>query len=309
MNAHVFWLAALAVVLAAAPGERAMAQEQVKDVIVPALEAGTPPPAERPVVTPRVLAPPPSSGETRETGETQETGREPGANPSAGAPGSQPAGGAPGRQHSPLPAAPVEPAAVPLLTEEEAVVLRQFECPRDAIGRMLESAVSGTEFSASLALEREVLELCRDRQGVLAELVASDRLLAEVLRKDRDARAAEAAEAEAERQRRAAEVEAAQVVLQRERDAARHAEAARAAAAAAPAAEPEPETDYGWYTVIGRGDDLRAGVTDGETRMFVRVGDNLPGGIVVTAIERAPAGVRVRGASVDRLPYRPLGGG
>ena len=207
-----------------------------------------------------------------------------------------------------MPAAPVEAAAVPLLTEEEAVVLRQFECPREAIGRMLESAVTGGEFSASLALEREVLELCRDRQGVLAELVASDRLLAEVLRKDRDARVEEAAEADAERRRREAEVAAAHVVLRREQQAARDAEAARAAAAIAPPA-PEPEPDYGWYTVIGRGDNLRAGVTDGETRMFVRVGDSLPGGIVVTAIERAPAGVRVRGASVDRLPYRPLGGG
>ncbi len=305
MTALRFWLAAMAVVLAVAQGERATAQEGRKDAATQALEAGTPPPGAGQMGAPRPSAPLPAFGKAQET---EDTGREPGANPSAGVIGSSPAGGVPGRQTTPLSAVPVEPAAVPLLTEEEAVVLGQFECPRDAIGRMLESAVTGGEFSASLALEREVLELCRDRQGVLAELVASDRVLAEALRKDRDARAAEAAEAEAERQRRAAEVEAAQVVLQRERDAARHAEAARAAAAVAPPA-PEPETDYGWYTVIGRGDDLRAGVTDGETRMFVAVGDSLPGGIVVTAIERAPAGVRVSGASIDRLPYRPLGGG
>ena len=267
------------------------------DFVPAPVETGEPPPAGQ-------ATSPGGSGSQDSLEGVRDGGRASSASSSAGVIGSSPADDAPGRRHSPLPAAPVEPGPKPLLGSDNAVILQRFECPREAIRRMLESAVTAGEFSASLALEREVIELCRDRQSVLAEIVESERVLAEVLEKDRAARAAAAVELEALREAKQLELAGVRAALVREQEAA---EAARRVADAPPPVAPAPE--YGWFSVFGRGDDLRAGVTDGETRRFVRVGDSLPGGLVIEEIEAGPGGVRVSGGSADWLPYRGRGGG
>ena len=74
--------------------------------------------------------------------------------------------------------------------------------------------------------------------------------------------------------------------------------------APAPAARPErPERsapDYGWFSILGSGDRLRAGVTDGRRNWFVRPGDRLPGGARIGAVR--PSGVSLSGGGL--LPYR-----
>ena len=219
------------------------------------------------------------------------------------------AAASPGRQELPPPAAPVLATSQRRVIAYEPVVLRTFECPREAIERLIASAVEEGEFSEALELEREVLVLCRDRQAILKELVASELELADALQKSAAARAQEALKLETARREADARVEAArQAILEATRAAAERREAAAAGSAPAPAAKPvavkEKPPEYGWYGVSGRGDDLRAAVTDGTSSWRVRAGDRLPGGVSVVAVEARPPGVVVRGWTADRLPYR-----
>lgn len=213
----------------------------------------------------------------------------------------------------------------------EPAVLRVFECPREAIARMIASAVAEGQFSEALELEREVLVLCRDRQAILKELVQSELDLAAALQKSATARAKEALALETARREADARIEAARsAILESAREemsraadarveaakaeAAREAEAriaearaevARAVPAAAPAQSGDEAPEYGWFAVMGSGGDLRAAVTDGDMVWRVRAGESLPGGVTVVAVEARPPGVRVRGWTSDRLPYRP----
>ena len=195
------------------------------------------------------------------------------------------------------------PSAAPALPQGLAV-LTAFECPREAIGRLLENAKAPGETSASLSLEREVLELCRDRQGILTEIVDFEMKLAEVLRGEASARAAEALKRETARQLAEERVAAMREQL------ARAADEARAALQAAEEPEPvvveqAPELpDYSWFSMLGGGGSLRAGVSDGEQVWFVEPGDELPGGVFIETISANPAGVEVRGAIDGSLPYR-----
>ena len=301
-------LGAVVLFLSAVLVTHASAQEGTIDTLPPVLENGTPAPGAG---GPAVLAPPPlfggagpvSDGTENGSGREQDASRRSPASVERAAP---PAAGMPGRQSPP--AAVPATSSRPVKVLVEPAVLSRFECPRDAIARMLASSVTPGELSAALGLEREVLVLCRDRQGVLKEIVESEAQLAEVLRKDRAAREEEAAQAEQARRLRVVEMAGAARVLElAERSALEAAAKARAEAVKRPAPPPPPK--FGWYTIIGRGEDLRAGVTDGETRRFVRAGDRLPGGVVVREIEVSPPGVRVSGVEAGRLPYRGLGGG
>lgn len=179
---------------------------------------------------------------------------------------------------------------------------------------MLSSAVAEGEFSEALELEREVLLLCRDRQAILKELAGSEIELAAALRASEAKRAEEALKLETKRREADARVRAAhEVMLEAARaeiarkeaaEAAARAAAAAGAAPRAPAPVREPPRDYGWFAVMGSGDDLRAAVTDGKNVWRVEAGDRLPGGVRVVAVEARPPGVRVRGWTSDRLPYR-----
>ena len=69
----------------------------------------------------------------------------------------------------------------------------------------------------------------------------------------------------------------------------------------APAARPaHAAPDYGWFSILGSGDRLRAAVTDGRRNWFVRAGDRLPGGARIGAVR--PSGVSLSGGGL--LPYR-----
>ena len=243
------------------------------------------------------------------------------ASSAAGAPGRRVGGaaaaaaGLPRRQSDPPPAAPASPPGPPVIAYEPAI-LRTFECPREAIVRMLSSAVAEGQFSEALELEREVLVLCRDRQAILKELVGSEIELAAALNKSAAARAAEALKLETARREADARVraaheamlEAARAEMAREEQANAAAEAARSAPKEKKAPPPEPPRDYGWFAVMGRGEALRAAVTDGESVWRVEAGDRLPGGVRVVAVEARPPGVRVRGWTSGRLPYRSRSG-
>ena len=180
---------------------------------------------------------------------------------------------------------------------------------------MLSSAVNEGQFSEALELEREVLVLCRDRQVILKELVGSEIELAAALNKSAAARAAEALKLETARREadarvraaHAAMLEAARAEIVREQQAKAAAEAARTAPKEK-APPPEPPRAYGWFAVMGSGEALRAAVTDGENVWRVEAGDRLPGGVRVVAVEARPPGVRVKGWTSGRLPYRRRGG-
>lgn len=66
-----------------------------------------------------------------------------------------------------------------------------------------------------------------------------------------------------------------------------------------------PRPSWGWFTVLGSGDRLRAGVTDGRRALFVRSGDRLPDGTRIGAIR--PSGAVLAGGAA--LPHRPPPGG
>ena len=216
------------------------------------------------------------------------------------------AAGLPGRQSPPPAAAPASPAEAPEWFWRNAEIAQAFECPIGPIARMLEAAQGKSEFSPALELEREVLVACRDRWEVLKEMIDAELGLAAVLRADRSAREAVAIALEERRQVARARIEGAR---QGAIDAARDAEARKLIEAApepvavepepekpAPAQtvvvvqepEPTPEERYGWFAMAGSGTELRAAVTDGDGRWWVRVGDSLPGDVRIEAIRARP---------------------
>ena len=307
-----------------------------QDAARPASTSGAPP---------EVTAPPPALGSPKQAetppppgpldGTPSPAAAERAAPSTAGEPGRQ-AGGAnpsaadePGRQADPPPAAPaISPSGPPEWFWRDAEIAQAFECPIGPIAAMLEAAQGQSEFSPALEVEREVLALCRDRWAVLKELVDAELSLAAVLRASAAARAEEELKLAAAREREALALEeqrrlaqariegARQGALEAAR-AARAREEAAAAAAAAPKAEPEavpapepepaPEERYGWFALKGSGTELLAGVTDGEGRWWVGVGDALPGGVRIGAIRARPPRVVVAGGAAAGLPYRPGG--
>ena len=245
------------------------------------------------------------------------------------------AAGPPGRQLPPPPAAPAFPSEAPEWFWRTAEIAQAFECPIGPLAAMLEAAQGESEFSPALELEREVLVLCRDRWEVLKGLMDAELTLAAVLRADRSIREREAIALEEERQLARARVDKARQAARarvegarqgaregarqaaKEAEARKLAKAEQAEAAAAPKTEPAvaappepdpgpaPEERYGWFAMKGSGTDLRAGVTDGEGRWWVRAGDDLPGGVRIGSIRARPPRVVAEGGAAAGLPYRP----
>ena len=227
------------------------------------------------------------------------------------------AAGGPGRQVPPPPAVPAVSAEREAALARQREVARAFECPREQIVRMLETAVEASEISASMGLEREVLQLCRDRWTVLRELMDAEQSLAEILLRSRVEREQAALALGEERREALARTGAArQVALEAARAAERRrleteerAEQAQAAVVVVPEPEPEPEPHeiYAWFSILGSAGSLRAGVTDGAGRWWVREGDELAGGVRIAAISSSPPRVRISGGPPSGLPYRSLG--
>ena len=186
-----------------------------------------------------------------------------------------------------------EPGVV--LPEDTAPVFAAVGCPRALLRRLLAGAVDESGALSALAIEREALTLCRERQEIVAGLFETEARLRE-LRAPAAAPAVPAAvPAPAVRESPAFEPESPSRLR-----------AALAAAAGTPEAARPP--DYGWFSIIGSKGALRAGVTDGQHVWFVREGDPLPGGTAVGAIAGRPPGVRVtapgKNGEESLLPYR-----
>ena len=173
-------------------------------------------------------------------------------------------------------------------------------CPRALLRRLLAGAAGEADALSALGIEREILSLCRERQEILTGLFEAEAALRE-LRTVRAAPTAAAVPAPATRI--AAPVRRAAPSPLRE---ALTASAKKADEADARAVEPRMPR-YAWFSIVGSGGALRAGVTDGAQVWFVREGDPLPGGARVAGIAARPPGVRVTGEGGNGgavlLPY------
>ncbi len=159
------------------------------------------------------------------------------------------------------------------------------ECPRDLLGALFAEAAGRADTVSALAIEREVLAMCRDRQKVIGEIL---RLEAELRS------AARVADPPPPVNRPAAWTAP---PVRADTDIVADARANAAARPAAPA--------YAWFSIIGRPGRLQAGISDGAKTWFVREGDELPGKTRIEEIRARPPGVRTGGARAARLPYRP----
>ena len=183
-------------------------------------------------------------------------------------------------------------------------------CPRDVLARLLGSAAERTDIVAALAIEKETLALCAERQGLVVEIVKLDKALSEELEEDK-------AGGEAGRPARSvdqlagtgpvAAVEPAapgMAVAMPAPEAGKGREANESPPPSAPAtAAPPPR--YAWFSLLGRRGRLLAGVTDGSRSWFVSVGDELPGGRTVERISGKPPGVEVAGLGLLPWTGRP----
>ena len=168
-------------------------------------------------------------------------------------------------------------------------------CPRDLIGRLLAGAVDERDGLTALALEREILVLCRKRQEAVSAVLEQEAVLRELAARPR-------VEPAPGRDRRSGGLgggdrcgAGARAGGGRGRGAAVRG-GGRGGRRRKGAPEPEPAGPaYRWFTLAGSGGDLRAGVTDGTGVWFVRAGDGLPGGVWVTGDRGGPAGRARRG--------------
>ena len=189
-----------------------------------------------------------------------------------------------------------------------------FGCPRSLLAALLAgaaetlrpetpapetlAAVTGDTVSA-LAIEREVLALCRERQEIVTGIVTLEGELRTLLAEQRGAGTATAPAAGNPIVKESKPVRVVPLPPARE---------GAVESADEPAKVPTPPA-YAWFSIIGTAGDLRAGISDGAgggARVwFVREGERLPGAATVTAITGAPPGVSVAGAGDAILPYRP----
>ena len=193
-------------------------------------------------------------------------------------------GPAPGTEAGP------PPSGVPGATASPAAAV--FGCPRGMLTALLAGATERSDAASALAIERETLTLCRERQEIVTRIFQLEEELRALLGKPEDS-SAPVPEGEA--------AAAPRVVSQL---------GSPGGTGRSPpswkAADPAPS--YAWFSIIGAPGRLRAGVSDGRRAWFVREGDRLPGAGVVERIEARPPGVHAGGVA---LPYgpRPSGDG
>ena len=178
-------------------------------------------------------------------------------------------------------------------------------CPRALLGALLASAADADDAVSALAIERETLALCRERQEIVNGIVSLEGELQDLL--------AEAQGGAAETGSGAGTAGAADVPVVKVSAPVRVIELPTPPPVRAEAADPEDSATppapqppaYSWFSILGTAGDLRAGVNDRARVWFVREGDRLPGGVTVTRIVARPPGVHVDGAVEAALPYRP----
>ena len=187
-------------------------------------------------------------------------------------------------------------------------------CPRALLAALLAGATETADTVSALAIERETLTLCRERQEIVNGIVALEdelqALLAEAQGETGTPGTGGGAMGSADAP--IVKVSAPVRVIEVPTPMPLSAETAEAATTA-PAPAPKLPS-YSWFSIVGTAGDLRAGIADGTgnggTRggmsvWFVREGDSLPGGVTVTRIAVRPPGVHVEGAVQGALPYGP----
>ena len=178
-----------------------------------------------------------------------------------------------------------------------------YGCPLALLRSLLAGAADTDDAVFALAIERETLALCRERQEIVNGIVALEGELGalQAEARARSTRPVESAVGSAVADTHIVKDSAPVRVVSLP--------PANEAAEEAPdkdeaPAEPAPP-DYAWFSIIGTASDLRAGVSDGERVWFVREGDRLPGEVLITGIGTKPPSVRIGGAEEASLPYRP----
>ena len=162
---------------------------------------------------------------------------------------------------------------------------------------------------SALAIEREILGLCRERQEIVTGIVRAEGELRALLAESRGASVAPAVAADTASVADTPIVKVSTPVrvvsLTATPDGGRDEAPEKAAKPPAPS--------WSWFSIIGTAGSLRAGVSDGArggtSVWFVREGDRLPGGLTVERIATRPPGVHVGGAAgtlgpLNALPYR-----
>ena len=220
---------------------------------------------------PGAASPPPSTG-----GASADGGRTAAGAAIGGVPGSSPVPGSPPVLHG---------------------------CPRALLGALLASAADADDAVSALAIERETLALCRERQEIVNGIVALEGELQEMLTGAQEETGAPGTTAGAVGSAEAPIVKVSAPVRVIDMP-------VRAPVTVETDTPPAPEPpSYSWFSILGTAGDLRAGVSGGArggaSVWFVREGDGLPGGVTVTRIVARPPGVHVGGAVEAALPYRP----
>ena len=182
-------------------------------------------------------------------------------------------------------------------------------CPRALLASLLAEATETADAVSALAIERETLSLCRERQEIVNGIVALEGELQALLAEAEDetgapgTAAGPAGSADAPIVKESAPVRVIEMAAP---------ETAETAETDTPPAPQSPA--YSWFSIVGTAGDLRAGISrgagNGSVRggtgiWFVREGDRLPGGVTVTRIAARPPGVHVEGAVEGALPYGP----
>ena len=178
-----------------------------------------------------------------------------------------------------------------------------FGCPRALLAALLaESAETGDAVSA-LAIERETLALCRERQEIVTGIVTLEGELRALVGDLPSEQAGIVAVADVPSVNAPIVKESAPVRVVSLAPAPGDDDGATAPEETAP--PPPAPPVYAWFSIIGTAGELEAGVSDGGRVWFVREGDRLPGAVTIERIAARPPGVHVGGASGVALPYRP----
>ena len=196
----------------------------------------------------------------------------------------------------PLAVVAEDPAAGVAGDPDDRVV---FGCPRALLSALLAGAAETGGAVSALAIEREILGLCRERQEIVTGIVTLEGELRALLAGSRGETAGTTATATG-----ATVAEPPIVKESTPVRVVRHLSPSPDLAEPAKADAPKPPS-WSWFSIIGIAGDLRAGISDGARVWFVREGDRLPGAVTVERIAARPPGVHVGGADEAALPYRP----
>ena len=163
-----------------------------------------------------------------------------------------------------------------------------FGCPRGMLTALLAGATERSDAASALAIERETLTLCRERQEIVTRIFQLEEELRALLGKPEESPAA------------AAPIPAGGADAPPR--AVSHLGPPGGTGPFPPSREAAAPLSYAWFSIIGTPGRLRAGVSDGTRAWFVREGDRLPGAGAVERIAARPPGVHAGGAA---LPYGP----